>query len=120
MGQFIEEGGWGMFPTMIFGFLLVASAVFTLLRPDRRWWLVVALGVATFGAGLLGTTMGLINTAKYLVSMPAEGEMMKIAFKGAAESLNNLVLALVIVIPTALVSAAGAVRAMRAGAAGKA
>ena len=117
MGTFFEEGGWGMYPTMVFGFLLVAAAVFTLLRPERRWPLVVSLGVATFGAGLMGTTVGVINTMKYVVHKAPEADRLVFMAQGVAESLNNLELALFIVIPTALVCAAAALRAARAPAA---
>ena len=113
MGNFFEEGGFGMYPTMIFGFFLVAAAVFTLLRPERRWPLVVSLGVATFGAGLMGTTVGLINTMKYVAHKAPEAERLQFLAQGVAESLNNLELALFMVIPTALVCCAAALRSLK-------
>ena len=113
MGTFIEEGGWGMFPTMAFGFCLVVAAVFTLLRPARGWALVVSLGVTTFGAGLLGTTVGVINTMKYAKGAP-EAERLQAIAQGVAESLNNLELSLLIVLPAALLCCVAALRARRA------
>lgn len=113
MGQFFAEGGFGMFPTLLFGFGLVASAVLTLLRPERAWPLTATLGMATLCSGALGATMGLINTMKYVAKAPADDRLVAGAV-GIAESLNNVVLALVIVIPSVLVTAAAAARAMRA------
>jgi len=109
--DFFRDGGWGMYPTTLFGFFLVASAVLLLLRPERRWVpLVVSLGVMTFGAGLLGTTTNLINTFRYVqnVALP---DQVQIAALGCAESLNNVVLALVIVVFSTLLATVAALRA---------
>ncbi len=113
MGTFFAEGGFGMYPTLLFGFLLVASAVLTLLEPARRWPLTATLGVATLCSGALGATMGLINTMKYAAKAPVDDRLVSGAI-GIAESLNNLVLAFVIVIPSVLITAVAAARAMRA------
>ena len=32
--NFYEAGGWGMYPTTLFGFFLVISGVILLLRPE--------------------------------------------------------------------------------------
>lgn len=120
MGTFFDEGGWGMFPTAIFGFLLAASAVLTLLRPARFWALTAVLAAVTVAAGLLGATMGLINTFKYVSHGSDEpAAAARIALQGMAESLNNVVLALVLVIPSLLVCAVAAFRALRAAPAAK-
>jgi hypothetical protein len=109
--DFFRDGGWGMYPTTLFGFFLVASAVLLLLRPERRWVpLVVSLGVMTFGAGLLGTATGLINTFRYVQKVPLPDQV-QIASLGCAESLNNVVLALVIVVFSTLLATVAALRA---------
>jgi hypothetical protein len=109
--DFFRDGGWGMYPTTLFGFFLVASAVLLLLRPERRWVpLVVSLGVMTFGAGLLGTATGLITTFRYLQKVPLPDQV-QIAALGCAESLNNVVLALVIVVFSTLLASVAALRA---------
>lgn len=111
--NFFQAGGWGMYPTSISGFLLAASAVLYLMRPDRRFVPVVAsLAAVAFGAGLLSTCVGIVNSLHYLPQVP-QPDQVKIAGLGISESLNNLVLALIILVPSGLVFAAGSLRATR-------
>lgn len=112
MGMFFTEGGFGMYPTLGFGFLVVASAVLSLRAPERRW-LTFSLGAATLASGVLGTSMGLINTMKYVAAAP-EAERLASGATGIAESLNNLVLALVLLILALLVSSVAAFTHARA------
>ena len=111
--NFFRDGGWGMYPTSIVGFFLIAAGVLLVLRPERRFLpLVVSLGLVTMGAGVLGSTVGIINTFRYLTKVPA-AEQLKIAALGCAESLNNLVLALLLCVLAALLASIAAVRASR-------
>lgn len=115
--NFFRDGGWGMYPTLLFGFLLVAAGVLLVLRPERRFLPpVVGLGVVTLGSGVLSTAVGVINTFRYITRVEA-GEQFKIAALGCAESLNNMVLALMLCVLTALLASVAAVRASRAAAA---
>ena len=108
---FFHDGGWGMYPTTGFGFLLIASAVLLALRPERRWMpLVTSLGVVTFASGLLGTSVGIVKSFHYLPEV-ARAEQLEIATLGCAESLNNLVLALIIVVLAGLIASVAALRA---------
>lgn len=110
---FFEAGGWGMFPTLFFGFFVVAAAVVYLLRPERRWVsLVLSLSALTLGAGLLGTTVGVINTVYYSAKVDA-ADQLKVIFQGTGESLHNMVLALMFLVFTALLTSVGAFRAAR-------
>lgn len=108
MGMFFEEGGWGMYPTLIFGFALVAAAVLSVFQAERRW-LTFIFGALTFCAGVLGTSMGLINTMRY-VAKTTPAEMVPIGATGIAESLNNLVLANILIVIALLVSAVAALK----------
>jgi hypothetical protein len=111
--MFFADGGWGMYPTSIFGVLLVASAFLFLFRPERRFARIVFCGgIATFGSGLLGTSVGFVTTFRYLRKVPPSDQLITAAL-GCAESLNNLVLALILTVIAALVSWAGLVRAAR-------
>jgi hypothetical protein len=112
MGMFFEEGGFGMYPTLLFGFGLVASAVLSIPQPERRW-LTFALGALTFSSGVLGTAMGLINTMRY-VAKTTPAEQLPIGATGIAESLNNLVLANVIIVIAMLISVVAAFRHSKA------
>lgn len=112
MGTFFRDGGWGMYPTTLFGFLLVAAGVLCLLRPERRFVpLVLCLGALTLSSGLLGTTTGLVNTFHYLPRVPEVDQRFTIAALGCAESLNNLVLALILLTLTGVLGAIAALRA---------
>ena len=111
---FFRDGGWGMYPTSIIGFLLVASAVLLVLRPERRFAaLVIVLGVATLGSGVLGTTVGIVNTLHYLTRAPV-AEPLKIFALACAEALNVTVLALMLCVLTSLLASVAALRAARA------
>lgn len=112
MGMFFEEGGFGMYPTLVFGFLLMASAVLSLRQAERRW-LTSVLAALTVASGVLGTSMGLINTMKYVAKTTPE-ERLAILAQGTAESLNNLVLAMILVVLALLVSGVAAFRFARA------
>lgn len=109
---FFRDGGWGMYPTATFGFLLVASGVLCLLRPERRFVAVVlSLGAATLGSGLLGFTVGVVNSFRYLPRVADVDQRFTIAALGCAESLHNVVLALILIVVTALITVLAAVRA---------
>lgn len=110
MVEFFKEGGAGMFPTVLFGFLFFASAVLYTLRPDRKLGpIVVALGAVTLASGVLGLAMGLSSTMGYLHKVEPAQQLITGA-AGVAESLNNIILALLLFLPSSLVAAVGAVR----------
>lgn len=116
---FFRDGGWGMYPVTVFGLLLVATAVLCVLRPERRFARIAGiLGVATFCAGLLGTSVGFIMSFRFLSQVPVE-QRFTIAALGCAESLNDTVLALILVVLASLLGAVAAARAaLRDGAPG--
>lgn len=108
---FFHDGGWGMWPTAIFGFLLVASGVLCVLRPERRFIpLVASFAVTTLGAGVLGTAVGMAKSFHYLPGAPADRQFLFAAL-GTAESLNDTILALMLVVLTGLLCAVAALRA---------
>jgi hypothetical protein len=108
--NFFHDGGWGMYPTSLFGFFLLATAMIFALRPERRFLPAVwCLAGITVAAGVLGTSTGLVNTFRYL-PQAAAADQLPIMAAGCAESLNNVVLGLVVVIISLLVTLAGAVR----------
>lgn len=108
--NFFEAGGFGMYPTTLFGFLLVATAGLYALRGDPRFQqLAKTLGMMTFASGLLGTAVGICNSVHYMSTQPREEQLAVLAM-GCEESLHNLVLALIIVIIAGLVMSVGALR----------
>jgi hypothetical protein len=113
MGEFFKEGGVGMFPTLIFGFLLVASGVLYLLRPERRYSpLLVSLGVATLCSGILSFCVGIMMTARFLHQVPEEQQVL-VAMQGTQESIHNVVLAMILIVITALIVSVGSFKAAR-------
>jgi hypothetical protein len=47
-----ESGGWGMYPTTFFGFLLVLTACLYMFRPERRFLpVVLTTGFLTANSG---------------------------------------------------------------------
>ena len=109
--DFFAAGGWGMYPTTLFGFVFIATGFLFAFRPERRFLPIVFWsGAAALGAGLLGTAIGLVNTFRYVQTV-APADQVKIAVLGCAESLNDTVLALMIAIPTALLALIGSARA---------
>lgn len=113
MSEFFAAGGFGMFPVLLFGFLSVASAVLFLLRPERRYvGLMVALGITTLAASLLGLSIGLIGVFRY-VEKVAEADRVKMITLGISDSLHVPALALILLVITGIVASIGAFRATR-------
>jgi hypothetical protein len=112
MSEFFRAGGFGMYPTLLFGFLLVACSILFMFRPEPRYLSsLVGLGTTTSGAGLLGFCLGMMNTLRYLEHVPSE-EQFKVAALGCEESLHTAVLALVLLVVAGIFVSIGAVRAM--------
>lgn len=108
---FFRDGGWGMYPTSLFGFLLVLCAVLCAIRPERRFVpLLLCLGAMTFGSGLLGFCVGLVTTFHFLPRVALD-QRLTIAALGCAESLHNVVLALILLVLSSLIASLGAARA---------
>jgi len=113
MAQIYLEGGWGMYPTTLFGVLLLVAAVKLVMTPNDAWARVFrVLAGITVAAGLLGTATGLISTFKAAAKASA-ADQLTFAVTGSYESLNNLTLALVLVILASLLAAIAALRRTR-------
>src|SRR5690348_5351015 len=63
MSEAFHMGGWGMYPTLVFGILLVAASVRYAISPERRFVpLQVSLGILTLVGGGLGFITGTIKS----------------------------------------------------------
>jgi hypothetical protein len=114
MVEFFTAGGMGMYPTLVFGFLMVASGVLYWLRGEARYLAVTAsLGLTTLGAGLLGSCMGVVMSFRYLHLVPAPDRLVAAAL-GVSESLHDVVLALSLVVIAGVIASAGALRSRAA------
>jgi hypothetical protein len=111
--NFFRDGGFGMYPTALFGFLCVAASVALVLRPEPRFTaLFRALALITVTSAVLGTTVGLIKTLRYAVTAPP-GEVSQSVLVGCAESLNVVVLGFILATLGGLGAAIAAFRAAR-------
>ena len=107
MQGIFHDGGWGMFPTTIFGLVLLACAVRYALDPKRRrLFLLRQLTILVALSGTLGFVTGTIKT---FTNMPSD--QLYIAFIGVGESLNNVALALGLMVLSRIIIAFGAARA---------
>ncbi len=108
MLEAVRLGGWGMYPTLIFGALSIVAAVSYARSPERRRLALVGiLSGVTLLAGLLGFTTGLMVSLSAAAGLPNQGELIAL---GTFESLNNVGLALMLLVISGLVAAVGAWR----------
>jgi heme exporter protein D len=109
--DFFAAGGWGMYPTTVFGFLLIAAAALHAFRPaERTLRLSAVLGAVTLAAGWLGAAVGVCVSARYLEKVPKPDQLGIFAL-GIEESLHNVVLALILFVVAGLLVALGVLRA---------
>jgi hypothetical protein len=107
MQGIFHHGGWGMYPTTLFGLVLLACAVQYARDPKRRrLFLLRQLNILVALSGTLGFVTGVIRT---FMNMPSD--QLQLAFIGVGESLNNVALALGIIILARIIIAVGAAQA---------
>lgn len=100
-------GGFGMFPTAVFGVALVGVAIAYAFRPGRALVpLLISLGILTMSAGGFGFVTGLIVSATSL----GPGSDPRLLEVGFGESLHNVAWALALVMAAALACSVGALR----------
>jgi hypothetical protein len=111
VGEAFKLGGWGMYPVLVFGILLLGASIWYAVTPERKRLLLPAvLGIVTFSAGLLGFLTGVMVSLTYAAE---NADMAKFVAVGTAESLNNVGFALAWIVMSGLVVAVGAFRAGR-------
>ncbi len=108
-----HDGGLGMFPTLLFGVILLVVAGKYATSPERRLVpLLVALNLLTLFSGALGFVTGVITTACHLEDVPPARTSL-IALLGLGESLNNVAFALLFAAMGAIAVTLGAVKIAR-------
>jgi len=104
-------GGWGMYPTLVFGALTLGAAIWYAMTPERKRLLLPAvLAFVTLSAGILGFLTGVMVS---LTGAADTANIMKFVALGTAESLHNVCFALAWTILSGLVVAVGAWRSTR-------
>ena len=110
MQEAFHHGGWGMYPTTLFGLIMLGTAVLYAMRPTRRNMRIVkSLGALVMLSGLLGFVTGCIKGFTAVAELPP-GEVGKIALVCVGESLNNVGLAFSLLILTTIITTLGTVR----------
>jgi hypothetical protein len=109
IGEAFHRGGWGMIPTAIFGVLLIGAAILYAVKPDKRFVpLQFSLGILTLMAGSLGFVTGMIKSLNAIGEVKPEERFIWLI--GMGESLNNIGLALMVVVLAALLASVGTLR----------
>ncbi|MFO0554781.1 MAG: hypothetical protein U0271_40765 [Polyangiaceae bacterium] len=112
MIQMFHAGGFGMFPTALFGLLLLVTSLRYAVTPERRFVpSLKAMGTLTVASGAFGFVMGVIKSLSLLGQV--EPDRRWIWLVGLGESLNNLALAFGVVMLAAMLTTAGAMRRAR-------
>jgi hypothetical protein len=107
-----RNGGYGMFPTLAFGLLLLAVAVRYAIEPARKYVpLLLSLGVVTVASGALGFVSGFIKSVGAITLSNDHSPILSLL--GAGEAANCIGLALTLVTLAALSTSAGAFRLSR-------
>ena len=102
-----REGGWGMYPTLIFGLLLLSVAVRYAVTPSKRFVpLLAALGVLSLSSGAMGFVTGVIKSIGATQAAKLDNVMFPVY--GAGEALHCVALSLLCVTLAALAASVGA------------
>lgn len=107
--DFIREGGWPMFPTLGIGIAALVLAVRYAARPERGQRSVVHMvALITLLMGIFGTLLGMQISAQAIRNVGPEHKW--IFLIGLAESLNCVLGALVLLMPTLIFAGIGSYR----------
>ncbi|WP_437291228.1 hypothetical protein [Sorangium sp. So ce406] len=109
MSDAFHMGGWGMYPTLVFGLLLLAASVRYAISPERRFVpLQISLGILTLVSGGLGFVSGAIKSLTYMGAVQPDARWLWMV--GIGESLHNVALALSLLVLSSLAATVGAYR----------
>ncbi len=106
-----DEGGWGMYPTLISGLVMLGAAIRFARSTDGRSAHLLAMMALTFVVGVLGFLTGLIRT---LQCAAGEHDQAALVARGTAESLHNVALALALIVVAGIALVIGLCRTRRA------
>ena len=110
MGEAFRLGGFGMYPTLVAGLVLVAAAIQHARAPDARGArLVRSLSVVVALTGTLGTVTGVIRSL--LAAGSADPRDLPVyVVQGVGESLHCIALALMLLVAGWIAASVGASR----------
>lgn len=88
--EFFVEGGWGMYPTLIFGVTTVGGALWFALKPEpRRLAFTAAMWLTLVSATIHATWTDLAAVSAYLAETTQkqpDAQVLPIIFQGLKES----------------------------------
>ena len=116
MGEAFRLGGWGMYPTLFVGCILLVAAGRFAMSPRRgRLAPIVGLGVLTTFVSSLGFVMGVIRTFIASGEMTDAAERGGVVVMGVGESLHNIAFGLVLLVLATTATVVGLARRPAAG-----
>lgn len=106
LGEAFRLGGWGMWPTLVFGLLMLGVAALYAVRANPQLSsLVRTTKWMTFVSGCLGFVTGLIRSCLFISNVTAEERFLVII--GFGESLVNIAWALGLIMMAMIIAAVG-------------
>ena len=104
-----RDGGWGMWPVLVFGLLAVVAAARFAWRGEHRLTPFVRwMTATTLSSAVLGFAMAMMAVFNYLVTRRPEGDqLITILFEGTKEALNCITFGLLMTTLTCLLLAVG-------------
>jgi hypothetical protein len=107
MGEAFRLGGWGMYPTLFVGIVLLISAFRFAASPLRgRLATIVGLGVLTMLTSTLGFVTGVIRTLLAANEIDPK-EPGHVVIVGIGESLHNMGLGLMVLVIATIATVVG-------------
>lgn len=111
ISDMFQIGGWGMYPTTLFGLITIAAAAGYAMRPEpTRLAVIRGLSMLTLLSGALGFVTGCIRTWTAAGAADPK-ELPKLVVTGTGESLANIALALSALTVAWILTTFGAARA---------
>src|SRR5688572_571595 len=99
MGEAFRLGGWGMYPTLFVGIVLVVAAARFALSPAKgRMAPIIGLAILVTLTSTLGFVTGIINTTTHAGEISDMNERAGSIVVGFGESLNNIGLGLCLLV----------------------
>lgn len=111
--EFMQEGGWGMWPVLLLGFIALASATYYALRPQRLPLSFVAMLWLTLSVVIVHATLTDVAAVFHYLENPAraaDGQMARVLMTGLKESSRPAALGGIFLTLVPLLAAAGVYR----------
>ena len=109
-GEFMREGGWGMWPAMLLGLASLASAIRYALRPEKQWLRFVAALWLTLVVSVVHASITCVAAVFGYFQDPARALDPRLVLIGLKESTRPAVLGGIFLTLVPLLAAIGIFR----------